>query len=96
MCVLRVSDFLSYPKPCLIIVVYDRYKRRKKPRLLEALLKDPFEIHFLILRATEHKVDYYPQDKDIHLLDELTLPSDSEADVMVRLVPNDLKRALGA
>ena len=66
-----------------IPLFYDRYKRWKRSRQL----RDPFQIKFLIPRVTEHKVDYYPQDKDIHLLDELVLPSNSEHDVMIRMVP---------
>lgn len=66
-----------------IPLFYDRYRRWRRSRQL----RDPFEIHFLIPTATDHKVDYYRQDNDIHLPDELVLPSNSEKDVMIRMVP---------
>jgi hypothetical protein len=66
-----------------ISVFYDRYKRWKRSRQL----RDPFEIHFLIPRVTEYRIDYYPQDDETHLRKTLTLPSNSEHDVMIRMVP---------
>ena len=70
-----------------VMVVYDRYKKWKEKRQLEVLLKDPFETHFLIPKATQHRVDYYLQDDAYHYPDELTLPSDSEVDVMISMKP---------
>jgi hypothetical protein len=63
-----------------ISVFYDRYKRWKRSKLL----KNPFETQFYIPKAIEHKVDYYPQDDDIHTPPELTLSANSEHDVMIR------------
>jgi hypothetical protein len=67
------------------------FKRRRKQDSLERerkeKLKDPFEIHFLIPKAVEHKVDYHPQDSEYHHPDELSLPSNSEVDVVVWLKP---------
>ena len=60
----------------------DSLERERKEKL-----KDPFEIHFLIPKTTEHKVDYYPQDGEYHYPDELTLPSNSEVDVVVWMKP---------
>jgi hypothetical protein len=60
----------------------DALERERKEKL-----KDPFEVHFLIPKAAEHKVDYHPQDSEYHYPDELTLPSNSEADVLVWLKP---------
>jgi hypothetical protein len=60
----------------------DSLERERKEKL-----KDPFEVHFLIPKTTEHKVDYYPQDGENHYLDELRLPSNSEVDVVVWMKP---------
>jgi hypothetical protein len=64
------------------IMKQDSLKRERKEKL-----KDPFEIHFLIPNATEHKVSYYPQDNEEHHVDELSLPSDSEADIVIWMKP---------
>lgn len=57
-----------------------RYCKRKEHA---KLLKDPFEVHFLIPKETEYKVDYYSQDSNEHHLDTLELPFNSEHDVMI-------------
>jgi hypothetical protein len=70
---------------------YIAYRRSKRQDALERerkeKLKDPFETHFLIPTATDYKIDYHPQDSDIHTPDELVLPSNSKKDVMIRMVP---------
>jgi hypothetical protein len=74
----------------LVFAVLEFRRRRKQDSLereRKEKLKDPFEIHFLIPTVTDYKVDYYPQDNGIHLPDELVLPSNSEKDVMIRMVP---------
>jgi hypothetical protein len=60
----------------------DALERERKEKL-----RDPFEVHFLIPKTTEHRVDYYPQDGEYHHPDELTLPPDSEVDVVVWMKP---------
>jgi len=61
----------------------DSLERERKEKL-----KDPFEIHFLIPKTTEGiKVDYHPQDGEYHYPDELTLPSNSEEDVLIWMKP---------
>jgi hypothetical protein len=64
-------------------ILYHRHERKKRAKLLS----EPFEVHFLVPKATEHKVNYYPQDSEYHYPDELSLPSDSEADVVVWMKP---------
>jgi len=64
----------------VIGIIYRYVKRRAHTKLL----KDPFETQSYIPKAIEHKVDYYPQDNNIHLKNELTLASNSEHDVMIR------------
>jgi hypothetical protein len=63
-------------------IVYHFLKRRERAKLL----KDPFEVHFLVPSVTDHKVNY-PQDSEEHHVDELSLPSDSEVDVVVWMNP---------
>ena len=67
----------------IVGIIYRWHKTRERAKLLA----DPFETHFLIPTATDYKIDYYPQDNDIHLPDELVLPSNSKKDVMIRMVP---------
>jgi hypothetical protein len=64
-------------------IVYRWHKGRERSKLLN----DPFEIHFLIPKETEYKVDYYPQDSEYHHPDELSLPANSEANVLVWMKP---------
>jgi len=51
------------------------------------LLKEPCEVHFLIPKETEFKVDYHAQDNEYHYPDELSLPSNSETVVVVWMKP---------
>jgi len=51
------------------------------------LLKDPCEVHFLILKENEFKMDYHTQDSKYHYPDELSLPSNSERVVVVWMKP---------
>jgi len=67
----------------VIGIVYRWYKRRERAKLL----KQPFEVHFLIPKQTEFKVDYHPQDNEYHYPDELSLPSNSETVVVVWMKP---------
>jgi hypothetical protein len=64
-----------------------RRKQDSQERERQEKLKDPFEVHFLIPNAMEHKVSYYPQDSEEHRVDELSLPSDSEVDIVVWMNP---------
>jgi len=94
LCIL--SQILSWPWSVVaaivsilifIMAVYDRHKKWKEKRRLENVLKDPFETHFLIPKATEHTINYYSQDHTYHYLSELTLPSDSEVDILIWMNP---------
>jgi hypothetical protein len=78
-----------------IIIIGFAYSQWTKARKRESIererqekLKHPFEIHFLIPKATQHRVGYYQQDGGEHFPDELTLPSNSENDVMVWMKPH--------
>lgn len=67
------------------------YRRVKRQDALDSerkeRLKDPFEVHFLIPNAMEHKVSYYQQDSEEHHVDELRLSSNSEVDIVVWMKP---------
>jgi hypothetical protein len=64
-------------------IVYHFLKRREMAKLL----KDPCIVHFLILKENESKMDYHAQDSEYHYPDELSLPSNSEKDVVVWMKP---------
>ena len=64
-------------------IIHRWHKRRERARLL----KEPFEVHFLIPKETEFKVDYHSQDSEYHYPDELSLPSNSETIVVVWMKP---------
>ena len=74
----------------LVFAVLEFRRRRKQDSLereRKEKLKDPCEIHFLIPKITEHRVEYYPQDGEYHHPDELSLPSNSEVNVVVWMKP---------
>ena len=71
----------------LLILVGGLLYRWHKRRQLAKLLKDPCEVHFLILKESEFKMGYDTQDGEYHNRDELFLPSDSERVVVVWMKP---------
>jgi hypothetical protein len=75
----------------VLAFAYVEFRRRRKQDALERerkeKLKDPFEVHFLIPKITEHKVNYYPQDGEEHRVDELSVPSDSKVNIVVWMNP---------
>jgi hypothetical protein len=90
-----LGAILSFPWNMLSAIIaavvlafaYLGFRRNRKQDRLERerieQLNDPFEIHFLIPKETEYKVDYYSQDSNEHHLDTLDLPFNSEHDVMI-------------
>jgi hypothetical protein len=71
----------------LAITVTGIVYRWLKSREMAKLLKEPCEVHFLILKEKEFKMDYHAQDSEYHYPDELSLPSNSEKDVVVWMKP---------